>query len=109
MNKFEAVLLFNPDLSIAVIDKELNVFVENIESSSGKIINREDWGLRDLSFNINNYKKAFYKFFQLEMDGANMQNLKKNLTQNEKVLRHLFVKVEIHEELPTKMVNNEEK
>lgn len=109
MNKFEAVLLYSPNLSNTVIDKEEEVFSASIESSNGKIINKEDWGLKDLSYNINNYKKAFYKFFQVEMDGSSIQNIKKNLTQNEKVLRHLFVKVEKHQELPTKMVNNEEK
>ena len=31
------------------------------------------------------------------------------LTQNEKILRHLFVRVENHQELPTKMMINEEK
>ena len=109
MNKFEAVLLFNPDLSNAIIDKEEGIFTENVQNSEGKIINKENWGLKDLSFNINNYKKAFYKYFQIEIDGSNISNIKKNLTQNEKVLRHLFVKVDKHQELPTKMANNEEK
>ncbi len=109
MNKFEAVLLFNPDLSNPIITKEEELFQKNIESSEGKIINQENWGLRDLSYNINNFKKAFYKFYQIEMDGSNIEKIKKNLTQNEKVLRHLLVKVEDHQELPTKIANNEEK
>ena len=81
----------------------------NIESSEGKIISTENWGLRDLSYKINNYKKAFYKFYQIEINGSNIENLKKIMTQNEKILRHLFVKVENHQELPTKMMINEEK
>ena len=109
MNKFEAVLLFNPDLTNQIVSKEQKNFNINIENSKGKIISTEDWGLRDLSYNINNYKKAFYKFFQIEIDGSKIQNLKKNLTQNEKILRHLFIKVQNHQELPTKMDINEEK
>ena len=106
MNKFEAVLLFSPDLSNPIILKEEEKFIANVENAEGKIINQEDWGLRDLSFNIENYKKSFYKFYQIEVNGHNIENIKKNLTQNEKVLRHLFVKVEKHQELPTKMVQN---
>ena len=109
MNKFEAVLLFNPDLSNPVINKQEEIFINHIENSKGKIIFTEDWGLKDLSFNINNYKKAFYRYYQIEINGSEVQNIKKNLTQNEKILRHLFVKVENHQELPTKMLNNEEK
>ena len=109
MTKFEAVLLYSPDLSNPIITTEEESFKSNIEGFKGKIINIEDWGLKDLSFNINNYKKAFYKYYQIEMDGQYIENIKKNLTQNEKILRHLFVKVEQHQTLPTKMVNNEEK
>ncbi|SVE49607.1 uncharacterized protein METZ01_LOCUS502461 [marine metagenome] len=108
MNKFEAVLLFNPDLSNSIIIKEEENFINNIENSNGKIIFTEDWGLKDLSFKIHKYKKAFYKFYQIEINGSNFQNLKKILTQNEKILRHLFVKVEEHQQLPTKMIKNEE-
>ena len=109
MKKFEAVLLFNPDVSNPIISKEEEDFINNIEDSEGRIISNEDWGLKELSYSISNYKKAFYKFFQIEMNGSNIQNLKKILNQNEKILRHLFVKVEEHQKLPTKMKDNEEK
>ena len=108
MNKFEAVLLLSPNLTNSLISEEEKIFSKNIKSSEGKIISIEDWGIRDISFNINNYKKAFYKFYQLEIKGKNLLNIKKNLSQNEKILRHLFVKVHKHQILPSKM-NNEEK
>ena len=109
MNKFEAVILFSPDLSSSLLlDQEKN-FISSIENISGKVINQEDWGLKDLSYNIQNFKKSFYKFYQIEINGSDIQILKKNLTQNEKVLRHLFIKTEEHQQLPTKMMNNEEK
>ena len=62
-----------------------------------------------INYSINNYKKAFYKYYQVEVLGSELKSIKKTLTQNEKILRHLFVKVEQHQELPTKMSNNEEK
>ena len=109
MNKFEAVLLFSPNLSNPLITKEEKSFTKNIENSKGKVISIEEWGLKDISFSINNYKKAFYKFYQIEINGSKIQDIKKNLSQNEKIMRHLFVKVETHQELPTKMIKNEEK
>ena len=109
MSKFETVILFNPDLSNLIVEKEEKNITDNIESSDGKIISIENWGLRDLCYNINNYKKAFYKFYQIEVSGLSIENLKKIMTQNEKILRHLFIRVENHQELPTKMMINEEK
>ena len=63
--------------------------------------------LRDLSYNIKNYKKAFYKFYQIEIESNKIQDIKKNLTQNEHIIRHLFIKVDQHAELPTKILKNE--
>ena len=109
MNKFEAVILFSPDLSNPIIKKEEDNFNKVIETLKGKIHEIENWGLKDLSYSINNYKKAFYKYYQIEILGSELKSIKKNLTQNEKILRHLFIKVDEHQKLPTKMSNNEEK
>ena len=109
MNKFEAVILFSPDLSNPIINKEEDKFNKIVEDLKGKIHEKENWGLKDLSYAINNYKKAFYKYYQIEILGSELKNIKKTLTQNEKILRHLFVKVDEHQTLPTKMSNNEEK
>ena len=109
MNKFEAVILFSPDLSNPIINKEEDNFKKIIETLKGKIQNKETWGLKDLSYAINNYKKAFYTYYQIEILGSELKSIKKTLTQNEKILRHFFVKVDKHQELPTKMSNNEEK
>ncbi len=105
MNKFEAVLLYSPELSSQSLTNEIDIFKKMIASNSGKLITEEDWGLRELSYNINKFKKAFYKFYQLEISGNDIDSIKKNLNQSENVLRHLFIKVNKHQELPTKLEN----
>ena len=108
MNIFEAVVLLSPEIT----SKDRSSCLENlqkvIKDKSGKIINNEDWGLRDLSYKIDNYSKAFYNFYQIEIEGDKIESIKKNLNQDEKFIRHLFVRVEKHQELPTKL-NNEKK
>jgi len=106
MNKFEAVVLYSPDLSTSILSREEKVLKKQLSDSDGNIISEEDWGLRDLSYKINKYKKAFYKFYQIEIDGNKLPNIGKILNQNEQIIRHLFVKVEKHEQLPTKMVDS---
>jgi len=108
MSKFEAVLLINPDISKQILKKEIENFKKQISLNKGEIINSENWSLRDLSYKILTFKKAFYNFFQLEMEGNKIQVIIKYLTQNDHILRHLFIKVNTHQELPTKL-NNEEK
>ena len=77
-------------------------------SSTLKIINEENWGLRDLSYSINKFKKAFYNYFQIEASGNIIKDLNQELNQSENLLRYLFIKVKEHQELPTKL-NNEKK
>ena len=103
MNKFEVVLIYNPELSSDAINRDINSFKSKINEFSGQIINEEDWGLRDLSYSINKFKKAFYKFFQVEVSGKIIKDINKDLNQSENLIRYLFIKVNEHQELPTKL------
>ena len=103
MNKFEVVLIYNPDLNSDILNTEVENFKEKLKSESAKIINQEDWGLRDLSYSINKFKKAFYNFIQIEISGNSLDKIKKDLNQSDNILRYLFIKVNKHQELPTKL------
>ena len=107
MSKFEAVILLSPDLSSTNLKKQEDTFKKLLVGLSGSIFSEEDWGLRDLNYKIKNFKKAFYKFYQLEIEGSKIQNIKKNINQNEQIIRHLFVKVKNYEKLPTKILKEE--
>ena len=108
MNNFEAVVLLSPEISPTIRSSCLDNLEKVITEKSGQIINNEDWGLRDLSYKINQYSKAFYNFYQIEIEGDKIESIKKILNQDENFIRHLFVRVENHQELPTKL-NNEKK
>ena len=107
MSKFEAVILLNPDLSSKNLKKQEDSFNKLLIGLDGSVFSKEDWGLRSLNYKIKNFKKAFYKFYQLEIEGSKIQNIKKNINQNEQIIRHLFVKVNNHEKLPTKILKEE--
>ena len=108
MNKFEVVLLLNPDLATNKLNDEISKFKSSLQAHSAKIVNEEDWGLRDLSYSINKFKKAFYKFFQIETSGSIVKEINKELNRSENLMRYIFIKVKNHQELPTKL-NNEKK
>ncbi len=107
MNKFETVILYSPVLTTSDQKKQEDSFKNQLSKVNGTIISQENWGLKDLSYNIKNNKKALYIFYQIEMEGSKIQEIKKILNQNEKIIRCLFVKVKNHEELPTKQAIKE--
>ena len=103
MNKFEVVLIFNPDLGSNILKNEIDEFKSKLNKQAAKIVNEEDWGLRDLSYSIKKFKKAFYNFFQIEASSQIVKNLNKDLNQSENILRYIFKKVKNHQDLPTKL------
>ena len=107
MNKFEVVLIFNPELATNKLNDEINKFKASLEAHSAKIVNEENWGLRDLSYSIKKFKKAFYRFFQVETSNSIVKEINKDLNQSENLMRYIFIKVKNHQKLPTKL--NEEK
>ena len=105
MNKFEVVLIYSPDLASQTLSSEIDKFKENINSNNGKVVNEENWGLRDLSYNIKKFKKAFYNFLQIEISGDYLDKIKKEFNQSDILLRYLFIKVKEHQQLPTKLID----
>ena len=103
MNKFEVVLIFNPESPTNILKSEIDNFKSKITSEEATIVNEENWGLRDLSHSINKFKKAFYQYFQIEAPGKIVKALNKDLNQSENLIRYLFIKVKDHQELPTKL------
>tara|TARA_Y100001935_G_scaffold208179_1_gene177657 strand:- start:334 stop:660 length:327 start_codon:yes stop_codon:yes gene_type:complete len=108
MNKFEVVLLFSPEIAVNKLNSEIDSFKKLLTSQSANVVNEENWGLRDLSYTINKSKKAFYRFFQIEASGQIIKTLNNDLNQSENLIRYLFIRVNEHQELPTKL-NDEKK
>ena len=108
MNKFELVLIYNPELSNSKLSDQSKFIKNLIIDKSGKIVNEENWGLRDLSYSIKKFKKAFYTLLQLEISGNAVKDLNNQFNQSDDLLRYIFIKVEKHQELPSKL-NHEKK
>ena len=104
MTKFEVVLILSPDLATTSLNSEISNFKTKLADQNAKIVNEEDWGLRDLSYSINKFKKAFYRYLQIEASGQIVKQISKELNQSENLIRYIFIKVSEHQELPTKLV-----
>ena len=68
-----------------------------IQTNSGKILKIEEWGLRNLSYIINNNKKGFYLHFKLEGEGKTIEELEKAENIDESLIRYLTVRVKKHD------------
>ena len=64
MNKYEAVIILNPNLSTKV-DSFLKEFTSLLSDNSFNIIKTEDVGRRQLAYSINNHNKGHYLLFNI--------------------------------------------
>ena len=108
MALFEHVLVLKQELSTADLENELKNHTDTITELNGSIKYNESWGLRNLAYPINNNKKAFYEFMNIEIPGENIKTLNSKLNLNENVIRYLSVKVKEFGETPTAMLKEKE-
>ena len=110
MRHYEIVLLIHPDQSEQV-PAMLERYKAMITAGGGKIHRVEDWGRRQLAYQINKLGKAHYLCVNIEADQAVMAELEHAFRFNDAVLRHLTVakaKAETAPSVMMKVVEREE-
>ena len=97
MNCYEHTFITKSDLSESQSKKIVEKYENIIKKNNGKIIKLENWGLRILSFKIKNNKKGFYHHIKMEGDGNTINELEKEESIDEMLLRFLTIKVKKHD------------
>jgi small subunit ribosomal protein S6 len=89
---YENTLLAKQDLA----DKDLKDIKEKynnlINTSSGKVLKIEEWGLLNLAKKIKNYKKAFYIHYKFEGDKKTINEINSKIKIDRSIIRHLTIK-----------------
>ncbi|MDZ4356363.1 MAG: 30S ribosomal protein S6 [Variovorax sp.] len=86
MRHYEIVLLIHPDQSEQV-PAMLERYKGMITAGGGKIHRVEDWGRRQMAYQINKLSKAHYLCVNIEADQAVMAELEHAFKFNDAVLR----------------------
>ena len=108
MALFEHVFMLRQDLSSTDLGSELSNHEKTINDLEGKIVYKESWGLKNLSYPIKNNKKAFYEYMNIQMPNEKVKEMNSKLNLNENIIRHLSIKVKEFEETPSPMVKEKE-
>ena len=89
---YENTILAKQDLA----DKDLKDIKEKynnlINTSSGKVLKIEEWGLLNLAKKIKNYKKAFYIHYKFEGDKKTVNEINSKIKIDRSIIRHLTIK-----------------
>lgn len=103
MRHYEIILLIHPDQSEQV-PAMLERYKGMVTAGNGQVHRVEDWGRRQLAYQINKLNKAHYICLNIEADQTVMGELEHAFRFNDAVLRHLTVQKKKAETVPSIMM-----
>ena len=89
---YENTIIAKQDLAEKELKTIKDKYNELINSSSGKVIKIEEWGLLDLANKIKNYKKGFYIHYKFEGNKTTLSEIEKKIKIDGTIIRYLTVK-----------------
>ncbi|MDA0227947.1 MAG: 30S ribosomal protein S6 [Burkholderiaceae bacterium] len=103
MRHYEIVLLVHPDQSEQV-PAMLERYKGIITNGGGKVHREEDWGRRQLAYQINKLAKAHYVCLNIEANKEIIDELEHGFRFNDAVLRHMTLQRKKAETAPSPMM-----
>ncbi len=92
MAYYENTLVVKQDLAENEIKKIKDKYNKLINSSSGKVVKIEEWGLLNLANKIKNFKKGFFIHYKFEGNKLTLDEIRKKINIDSSIIRHLTVK-----------------
>ena len=89
---YENTIIAKQDLAKNDLKDIKEKYSEIINSSSGKVLKIEDWGLLNLANNIRNYKKGIYIHYKFEENKKTLEEKEKKIKVDRSIVRNLVVK-----------------
>ncbi len=108
MRHYEIVLLVHPDQSEQV-PAMLDRLKAIVTAAEGKVHRVEDWGRRQLAYQIQKLAKAHYMCLNIEVSQETLAELETGFRYNDAVLRHLTVSRDKAETAPSVMMRGVER
>ena len=94
MNKYEIMFVVRPDMEEAEIKKTAEDMKKVLTDSKAKILEEKPMGQRELAYEVKKFTTGYYYLFVVEANAAAEQEFNRVARINEKLLRHIVVKVE---------------
>ena len=103
MPLYECVLIARNDVTQQQVEAIADTVAAQFEADGhgGTVSKREYWGLRSLAYRIAKNRKGHYMLLGLDANAASLNEMQRQLSLNEDVLRFLTIRVDAIEEAPS--------
>jgi len=90
--RYETLLLVRPDQGESGLKDVLTRVTSLVTDQGGTVSQEQIWGLRDLSYEIDDEKRAYYALVEFRATGPALAEMERNLKLMEPVMRFLSVR-----------------
>lgn len=94
MNQYETVFIMTPVLSDQQMKETVEKFKGILTAAGAEIINEENWGLKKMAYAIQKKSTGFYTLLEFKAEPQAIEKLEIGFRRDERVIRHLIVKLE---------------
>lgn len=105
---YESTFIVRQDASPQEVEKLIQSFSEVIKERDGKVVKHELWGLRNLAYRINKYRKGHYVMLCIDAPVRALTELQRQYKLSESVIRSLTIKVDKISEEPSYILRKDE-
>jgi len=92
LREYETVIVLDPELSEAEIEKVLSKFEEIIKKHNGIIKEIEKWGIKTLAFKVKHKRKGYYAVFHYYGRPETIEEVERNIKIDDRIIRFLSFK-----------------
>jgi small subunit ribosomal protein S6 len=108
MALYEHVFIARQDVTAQQVEALTEQFKALIAAQGGSVSKVEPWGLKSLAYRIKKNRKAHFTLLNISAPSAAIQELERQMSINEDVLRFLTLRVDEHEAGPSAMLRKRE-
>ena len=91
---YESVVIARPELTETQIENLINDLSNIITKDEGKVVKKEQWGLRSFAYKINKNKKGHYFMLNLDSAPTIIFEYERQMRINEDIIRFLTIKID---------------
>jgi small subunit ribosomal protein S6 len=91
MRKYECTFIINPEKKEEETKKIIEDIKAHLEENKIKVKKIDEWGIKELAYEIDGYNNGFYTVINFESDPAKANDIKDFLRKNTNILRYIIV------------------
>ena len=94
MNKYEIMFIVRPDMEEAEIRKTAESMKKVLTDANAKVLEEKAMGQKELAYEIRKFNTGYYFLYIVETNPETVNEFDRVVRINEKIIRHLIIRVE---------------